>query len=118
LSKLNEVFERIYIKEALSKIGIKDRRSFYRWCSLNRVSLFRDDGCKKIYVDKDEFQNAIEKRKIAKKITTVEFSSRMSFFAELKSSLESNKNDVKSSQEYKPKFESDIEFLSSLTIKS
>ncbi|HLG35301.1 MAG TPA: hypothetical protein VI757_10505 [Bacteroidia bacterium] len=87
--------ERIYIHVAAKEICYKDRRSFKKWCSNNGVGILSDNGSKKLYVIKEEFEEAK-----SKKATDYLKQKEMRF---------------KKRDGYKPKGEHEKKFLSILT---
>lgn len=54
----NEHLETISIKELGTKIRLSDRRSIYRWCSLNNVSIIKNPGSRVSYVMRSEYEVA------------------------------------------------------------
>lgn len=86
------------IREAAKEIRYKDRRSFKRWCSNNGVGILSDNGSKKMYVIKEEFNEA-KSRKATDYLNQKEV-------------------EFKKESKYKPQGEHEKKFLSILTRKN
>ncbi len=92
------MLERIYLQSGLTQLGYKDKRSFKKWCENNGVKIFSDNGSNKIYVIKEEFEEA-QSRKV------------MNY-------LKQKELEFKKHSGYKPMGDHEKKFLSILTGKS
>lgn len=55
------MIDRIFLNMAARQLGYFDVRSFRRWCRINELMIYRDTGCKKQYVLKEEFEKVTTK---------------------------------------------------------
>ena len=55
------MIQRLYIQEAAKQIGYCDTRSFLSWAKRFNLLVFRDNGCKKYYVLKQDFENTADR---------------------------------------------------------
>ncbi len=106
--------ERVYIKEASLKVGLKDRRSFCRWSKLQKLTVRKDKNCKKLYVFRNELMEVVNSNNCENKTTSEEISSKIKMTSQILTAVNNN-GFKKCINSYTPKYSHELGFLASLT---
>lgn len=111
---------RLYIKQAMSELNIRDKRTFKRWCNNHGVGILSDNGSKKKYVIKEEFEIAKSRlaiKYLSEKYGKDNFPSAFQSFLNIQSEINSvryEKTKKLSCSSYKPSGKHEVTFMNRL----